>query len=668
MRNLFVALLLCLLCAKADAQAPGPNLLKDMGPNKTQKLLHRDGGVTYYTIASNTGEAVWANHGSYAVELANFPGKSFDIFPTIPGSTDFFFLVKNINTSESIWRTDGTVAGTYQIETLNVNLYPSHNFIHNNKVYCVTYDPNTTTNPFGLFVTDGSLNGGNTVGNLAAFPQHFHSIPGSNLVNFMISTFSNVEEVWQTDGTNAGTQLHPHLPTATSFSDFGGFFQGRAMYVLGREVWASDGTAAGTDMLMQFPADVYPIFADIDQDLNTYYFFTQSAVLLESGFWKTDGTAANTVLIADIPNSSGFDNIQRVNNEFFFSSILTSVDFTVYHSDGTTSGTKLIGTIYSARPYGVTAIGNPVKYYFAAGRLGQGGTLFDFWSINLQQDTIEVMSNYGLRDENPFKIQTSQGELHYYYSAEVTPPYDSQIWVTDGTTNGMQMLTQYPSNITLNFFSFPGHDGVFYFLKDPNDRAQLWEIGSSPGSEQLVTTLGDSTAKFSSPKVYFDEGKYYMATTYHYPGGLLSKIGITDGTAAGTQMFPNRFETTSYWHQHYLGPDSTFCFFANSLNNRLQLWTFAEVATAVESADALEEALLYPNPGNTARLRIPSAWLQSGEGRFTLSDMQGRQVAQGPITQTEQTLPATKLPAGIYLVNVQAGGHHWTGKWIKSYE
>ena len=90
----------------------------------------------------------------------------------------------------------------------------------------------------------------------------------------------------------------------------------------------------------------------------------------------------------------------------------------------------------------------------------------------------------------------------------------------------------------------------------------------------------------------------------------------------------------------------------------------AEAFLSVEEAHAngLKVAIAYPNPGGS-EMHIHTAVENAA---VEVYDMNGRLVAQQPVTETETVLDATDWAAGTYVWKVVSDkAEIETGKWVK---
>ena len=226
-----------------------------------------------------------------------------------------------------LWKTDGTVAGTVLLKDIYVGPASSnrafwqqsprirHAAVLNGRVYffAITYEEGDElwasdgTEAGTVLVKDVQLGGG------GSFPDAF-TVRG-NEVFFTASTLDSGVQIWKTDGTGDGTVQVTALGVNTSFQPpaaSGGlvyFFYDDGVH--GNELWKTDGTAAGTALVK----DVWPgsgssvslpyDFAFLNDVGGKLVFFAQDGVHGREP-WVSDGTEAGTVLLDDLfPGSQG---------------------------------------------------------------------------------------------------------------------------------------------------------------------------------------------------------------------------------------------------------------------------------------------------------------------------------------------------------------------------
>jgi ELWxxDGT repeat protein len=151
-------------------------------------------------------------------------------------------------------------------------------------------------------------------------PSSFTFVHG--MLFFAADDGSHGQELWKSDGTDAGTRLFKDIvPGASDAFDFdlGDFGTYKSQLVVvhgmlffsangdgsGPELWRSDGTPSGTVRLR----DINPGFASSLPgsltNANGRLFFTAFAPTSGIELWSSDGTASGTLLVKDIAPGSG---------------------------------------------------------------------------------------------------------------------------------------------------------------------------------------------------------------------------------------------------------------------------------------------------------------------------------------------------------------------------
>ena len=172
-------------------------------------------------------------------------------------------------------------------------------------------------------------------------------------VFFAANDLTHGVQLWESDGTNAGTTrltdghdllggIYPTGLTAVGGTLFFAANDG----IHGNQLWKSDGTIGGTTYVTHandgIPnAGLYPY--DLTGGGGTLYF---DAVDDRDGvqLFKSDGTAAGTTMVADIPGANGYPgcyptDLTAAGGQLFFSAIDSSHGAQLWITNGTTAGT-----------------------------------------------------------------------------------------------------------------------------------------------------------------------------------------------------------------------------------------------------------------------------------------------------------------------------------------
>ncbi len=294
-----------------DGTASGTRLVKDLvpgvsGSDPTELVPYR-GGLAFIARDASGDWKLWTTDGTAAgtqaiVSVARGDLILPDTFQlTVAGDTLFFCgtdMVREDAAYSTLWKSDGTVAGTARIGDFAINQLTA-------------------------------------VGNRVFFTA-FTSGPGSG-------------ELWKSDGTAAGTVLvadirpgdqasYPRDLTAAGGKVFFTADNG----VHGRELWVSDGTPDGTRMLVD-------IGSDEDADVTALTAFGSRVAFVAPGpegpaVWISDGTFFGTRVLRAFPDYPSSPLHHRIGHLVDFAGLLVfTVDFggetRLWHSNGTPQGT-----------------------------------------------------------------------------------------------------------------------------------------------------------------------------------------------------------------------------------------------------------------------------------------------------------------------------------------
>ncbi|WP_442506649.1 ELWxxDGT repeat protein [Novipirellula sp. SH528] len=219
------------------------------------------------------GDELWKTNGTAEGTVLVKDFRSGDSNPSdfVVFGESLFFSAKGVEGRE-LWKTDGTEAGTELVKNINGTAADSLAsfgalFVEAGTLYLAADDG---VNGIELWKSDGTEAGTVLVkdinpGSVSSSPRFAGSI--GNTVLFSAQTVDNGSELWKTDGTTAGTILVKDIQPGP---DSGAFYIGRSVNAApifegnlyfggndgtsGNELWKSDGTDAGT-MLVE---DIFP--------------------------------------------------------------------------------------------------------------------------------------------------------------------------------------------------------------------------------------------------------------------------------------------------------------------------------------------------------------------------------------------------------------------------
>jgi ELWxxDGT repeat protein len=247
-----------------------------------------------------------------------------------------------------LWESDGTPAGTTSVAGYSSDCSPVKLVSGSDRVIagCRELVSYSTANGTSTLITD-----------LGAGGQLLEGIPLGGSFALVATDTLHGTELWWSDGTPAGTRLPREVnPGAGSaVPQPNGRFVGlipmidrlaalgaRALFAAddglhGEELWVTDGTEAGTVMI----ADLYPgSYPSAPRQLTTAgdrVFFVAEHPLLGRELWESDGTAAGTRVLADLvpgADSSRPGNLEWLDGQLYFSAWTPTYGREVWRTDG----------------------------------------------------------------------------------------------------------------------------------------------------------------------------------------------------------------------------------------------------------------------------------------------------------------------------------------------
>lgn len=468
------------------------------------------------TASSNAGEAAlwgtrlyfsactpqegcepWSSDGTLAgsgMLKDVYPGKtsgfSGEVF--IPMEGGLLFVGSAPGGSGLLWKTDGTAAGTVPVKDLTA--------------------PGASGSRYGLNLR-GSMRFGGAV--LFAGDDGVHG-----------------QELWRTDGTEAGTRMVVDVTPAQLEGDASGMRAHDDWLLLGAPVTAggntvlrSDGTAAGTQVLTpaMSPTSAYSSMSPFGDRL---------LIARQTRLWMTDGTSAGTVLFKELPGSGAYGGVQQLPNQVgLFIASDTNQSVVLWRTDGTDAGTRVTDTaVFNARN---AAVSNG-RLYLTGLNSSPGNELF--MSDGMPGGTVFLKDIWvGSKSSEPAGF-TPLGALTLFSADDGV--VGRELWKTDGTSAGTVRLSDLNPGATGSSPTSlqPLGNRVVFWARTPT--ARLW---TTDGTAQGTQPVGAAVTP-SVPEGFVTWGDVaFFAGTEDASG---TELWRTDGTPEGTvrvaDLYPGR--------------------------------------------------------------------------------------------------------------------------------
>jgi ELWxxDGT repeat protein len=302
---------------RTNGTPEGTALVRDMNGNSPSDLTDVNGTLFFSgNDGSGSGNELWKSTGSYASTVrvkdiysgatASDPGTMINFNGTL------YFSANHPTYGRSLWKSDGTAAGTTVIRNASYPFTDPRNLLAaQNQVFFIADNPTTGVE---LYRTDGTAAGTILVKDIRAVDNSNLDFIYDDIRNFKVDGnklyfqagfyFQPAEDVWVTDGTTAGTVL---VHETSMNIHFLGNLNGRMHFTQwisaeeGLRVYATDGTPEGTSPYTTVKTERAASAVKMD---NVLYFIGSGYFSGgSSSIWRTDGTACGTF---NVPSETGY--------------------------------------------------------------------------------------------------------------------------------------------------------------------------------------------------------------------------------------------------------------------------------------------------------------------------------------------------------------------------
>lgn len=446
----------------SDGTADGTRLLRNINPDVGESLprsLTAAGDRLFFIADDGDGVGVWSANSAGASQAVRLTPVGGSGPPTnLVGRGNTLFFINNFD--ESLWRSDGTPAGTRPVKQFTGWPYGLTNV--NDTLFLAQHN-GLAQFPDDLWRSDGTAQGTQL---LRSFPvSPLPAVPSTRIGGldppvYLPSNFAGFKgalyfsaldptlgvELWRSDGTPAGTQLLKDLElgAASAFPGQLTVAGGRLFFVTlhydGNNfpptfaLWTSDGTAQGTQRVRELPARTFSVELAAAGD----HLFVQVTGDTASSLWASDGTAAGTRQLADFRS---FTNYARqglthaaLGNTLFFSADDGAHGSELWQSDGTSAGTRLVSDLQpwslGSEPAWTVAFNNTIIFSADDGAHGR-----ELWQTDGTAQGAHLAADIapGADWSNPQGLAVAGGLV--YFSAD-DGEHGRELWRWDGTPAG----------------------------------------------------------------------------------------------------------------------------------------------------------------------------------------------------------------------------------------
>lgn len=349
--------------------------------------------------------------------------------------------------------------------------------------------------------------------------------------------------------------------------------------VTDKELWATDGTFAGTRLVKDInPGGTGSMVGLTGRALNgKLVFYANNGTA--TGLWISDGTSNGTQLLKDVSPTAS-ENIYGwvvAGNNLYFISNHSDYGRELWVTDGTTSGTHLVRDIVPGPNTSdikdrYAVIGDKLFFFALAPTASAGSSAWQLWVTDGTDIGTQMLTNttFGTAIAS-WDMAVLQNKVYFSHD---DGSGDQELWVSDGTVSGTRLFKDVSGP---NGSSWPsklqtvGSKLVFSAYK-PNEGAvhSLW---ASDGTDAGTTLISDVEI-FVNADANLDtaqlNGKLYFRG--HLPDDSTYKLWATDGTISGTSVINDADPVDHHTNRYMITAGNRIVFFANDVTHGKEPW------------------------------------------------------------------------------------------------
>ncbi|HUM47616.1 MAG TPA: T9SS type A sorting domain-containing protein [Chitinophagales bacterium] len=617
----------------------GTVLVKDINPG------HNSSGITFGAILNNklfflaheTGTdddpgpfSLWITDGTPGgtTKLADSVRKdavhSYGPFVYVIYKNAFYFYGSNPATGVTeLWRSDGTLSGTFKIMVLN-DFEPQRTdlAVLNDTLYFHGYD---VAHGEELWRSKGTFNSTVLVKDLnpgpgSSYPKGLTAYHGKV---WFTATDGSGYKLWHTNGTVANTEA---LTTGLSAEDYIlGATSSKLYFTIDVSTWLTDGTNGGTAKLT-FPS----LTNDVEwpqnlHEINGVAYFTMTDYALNAV--KNNGTPSGTYLVLNnfYGLSDGLIDTRQYNGRMVF----TGGDISALgETDGITDRDY-------ANTYLTKLLVQDEKYVYLS--LGTD-SINAFWRIDMTKPiTSEEVCN-GLDDNTNGEVD----DIAQFYNAapayEICKKSDLKLTVIvkDGFTY-QWLKNEVPIAGATKYYYVADTKGDYSFIASKDgciDTSIVIEVSTLPTPAANITPLGSLDICPTGSVTLQASGGSGLSYQWYK--------GSTPISGATNQLYTATAEK-KYWVEI---TGSNGC-----SNKSKKVEVYSSCKTMADLQEDAIEITIHPNPVSAILYVDMKGVFTNGE--IIIHDISGKSMLQQMVSETSNEINVSTLIPGIYFMEIR---------------
>jgi trimeric autotransporter adhesin len=347
------------------------------------------------------------------------------------------------------------------------------------------------------------------------------------------------DELWRTDGTDAGTWMvkdcNPGVGNSGPgyLTSVGSNIFFRAGLAAGPGLWKTDGTEAGTVLVKQFVGNSNTLryFTNV----NGVLFFIAYTSADGTELWKSDGTELGTVMVKNIRSGSQSSDpldLVNFNGTLYFSAVTASAGRELWKSDGTDAGTVMVKEFTSGPSDGnpgALLVANNTLYFSA----NNGASLQRLWKSDGTAAGTVLLKDVSVSDYALNSQFTYTNNLLFFRADDGVN--GAELWKSDGTTAGTVMVKNINPSGTSNILSIKNIGSLLIFsANDGVNGNEVWRSDGTDAGTYMIKNVGPGAANGYGSVSLVPVGDKIAFVGNDGVNG--AEPWITNGTDAGTKM------------------------------------------------------------------------------------------------------------------------------------